>query len=302
MKLISSSSLLVTLAALSSSNTNAFSSLRQLNLGPSTTTKLSTQKSEENPKTVQDLWQNQLGKFLTTGLVTASLWAAPAALVSNNNNFDVTPQIFTSSVANAKQMASASGSRVNKDPESLLRYGLPINSKEVRQRETAAAISVFLLVVYLARVIWFCVDSLLLLLCLQLRFFRLQKKINRSVNCKVKLRPSNKTLVPNANRQPWIMSKRSNACWAMPIYPNLVATPNFALPLLKKLEPKLNPPQMAWKTPWTHKMEVTRNDKPWTRPMPHKNACPSCWRPWKRIWCPKITRSRFRMPTKICLN
>jgi hypothetical protein len=36
-----------------------------------------------------------------------------------------------SNVAVAKEMASASGSRVNKDAESLLRYGLPINNKEV---------------------------------------------------------------------------------------------------------------------------------------------------------------------------
>jgi len=34
--------------------------------------------------------------------------------------------------AMAKEMASGSGSRVNKDPESLLRLGLPINNKEVR--------------------------------------------------------------------------------------------------------------------------------------------------------------------------
>lgn len=35
-------------------------------------------------------------------------------------------------MANAKEMASGTGSRVNKDPESLLRYGLPIDNKEVR--------------------------------------------------------------------------------------------------------------------------------------------------------------------------
>lgn len=34
--------------------------------------------------------------------------------------------------AAAKEMASGSGSRVNKDPESLLRYGLPIANKDVR--------------------------------------------------------------------------------------------------------------------------------------------------------------------------
>jgi hypothetical protein len=77
-------------------------------------------------------WGDQLGKVVATGLVTASLWAAPA-MIQNPSYVDAGgPQIFSSSVANAKQMASATGSRVNKDPESLLRYGLPINSKEVR--------------------------------------------------------------------------------------------------------------------------------------------------------------------------
>ena len=76
-------------------------------------------------------WKDQIGKILATGLVTASLWASPAAIQETPFGGPDGPQIFQSSVANAKQMASASGSRVNKDPESLLRYGLPINSKEV---------------------------------------------------------------------------------------------------------------------------------------------------------------------------
>lgn len=41
--------------------------------------------------------------------------------------------VIASSVASAKEMASGSGTRVNKDPESLLRYGLPIKNKEVRE-------------------------------------------------------------------------------------------------------------------------------------------------------------------------
>ena len=41
---------------------------------------------------------------------------------------DSTASLF---VASAKDKASATGSRVNKDPESLLRLGLPINNKEV---------------------------------------------------------------------------------------------------------------------------------------------------------------------------
>lgn len=85
-----------------------------------------------NNDDISDSWQHQMGKLLATGLVTASLWAAPVTMQQNFNHFDNGPQLFPSTVANAKQMASASGSRVNKDPESLLRYGLPINSKEVQ--------------------------------------------------------------------------------------------------------------------------------------------------------------------------
>ena len=69
--------------------------------------------------------------------LAAALWVAPATMAgplsstfpnyvaSNNNN------MISSSIANAKEMASGSGTRVNKDPESLLRLGLPIKNKEV---------------------------------------------------------------------------------------------------------------------------------------------------------------------------
>lgn len=67
--------------------------------------------------------------------LAAALWGAPATVaphllpLTNNNHNNV---IVSSSMANAKEMASGTGSRVNKDPESLLRYGLPIDNKEVR--------------------------------------------------------------------------------------------------------------------------------------------------------------------------
>jgi len=79
-------------------------------------------------------WQHWMQKTVTTAAVAASLWSAPAFLDSNSfNNPDVMmTQTGSSTVAMAKEMASGSGSRVNKDPESLLRYGLPINNKEVR--------------------------------------------------------------------------------------------------------------------------------------------------------------------------
>jgi hypothetical protein len=70
----------------------------------------------------------QAQKAVTAVFVAGALWAAPATMsqvpVLN------TPNPMTM-VAFAKEMASASGSRVNKDPESLLRYGLPIDNKEV---------------------------------------------------------------------------------------------------------------------------------------------------------------------------
>jgi len=76
-------------------------------------------------------WQQQVHKTVATALVTASLWTAPAFLASSSNNGMMTP-LTQSTTAVAKEMASGSGSRVNKDPESLLRLGLPINNKEVR--------------------------------------------------------------------------------------------------------------------------------------------------------------------------
>ena len=67
--------------------------------------------------------------------LAAAMWAAPATMagpvassfpsVASGNN------VIASSVASAKEMARGTGTRVNKDPESLLRYGLPINNKEV---------------------------------------------------------------------------------------------------------------------------------------------------------------------------
>jgi hypothetical protein len=88
--------------------------------------------------------------FAATFLAGA-IWAAPSAFVAStnleyndgaihnsNNNHYPTPLflngIRSSVAAEAKEMASGSGSRVNKDAESLLRYGLPIpKDKEIRK-------------------------------------------------------------------------------------------------------------------------------------------------------------------------
>lgn len=68
---------------------------------------------------------NPFANAAAAAIMGATLWASPAALAPINS---VAPMV---SVANAKEMASGSGSRVNKDADSLLRYGLPINNKEV---------------------------------------------------------------------------------------------------------------------------------------------------------------------------
>jgi hypothetical protein len=70
--------------------------------------------------------------------MTAFLWGSPALIaeqvmsIPSSNGLSKVLVVDPSTVANAKEMASGTGSRVNKDPESLLRLALPIKSKEVR--------------------------------------------------------------------------------------------------------------------------------------------------------------------------
>jgi hypothetical protein len=69
-------------------------------------------------------------RAVASALVAGALWAAPAATTNVLPNHHY-PFLMVTSIASAKEMASASGSRVNKDAESLLQNGLPINNKEV---------------------------------------------------------------------------------------------------------------------------------------------------------------------------
>jgi hypothetical protein len=104
----------ITCLALSTTSAGAFA--------PSTNSphRISTEL-KASPKWLQQKAQ----QTVVTAAVAASLWSAPAFLDSTG----FVPSAF--STATAKEMASGSGSRVNKDAESLLRYGLPINNKEV---------------------------------------------------------------------------------------------------------------------------------------------------------------------------
>lgn len=96
-------------------------------------------KSQNEPNVVDVLESvDATVKGALSGMaLAAALWAAPATLAgpmtSHFPNVASGDGVMASSIASAKEMASGSGTRVNKDAESLLRYGLPINNKEVRQ-------------------------------------------------------------------------------------------------------------------------------------------------------------------------
>lgn len=93
-------------------------------------------KPDENVDKIQILpyFMKEAQGVLSAGMMAALLWSSPVTMLqTNNQNNIMIENIRTSIVADAKEMASGSGSRVNKDAESLLRYGLPIKNKEVRQ-------------------------------------------------------------------------------------------------------------------------------------------------------------------------
>lgn len=153
-----------------------------------TTAMSMTKESNDGTSLLETLY-----KAMAATLVAGVLWASPAALNTNVND------IFTPSltmVANAKEMASGSGSRVNKDPESLLRYGLPINSKEVRPLFMLYDIEIGDTPCRLS----FAHHSSLLLL-----FFRF-------VNCRERLKIFDRKLVRNGNWQHWMEFERLEPC------------------------------------------------------------------------------------------
>lgn len=75
---------------------------------------------------------NAVAKACATAAMTAFLWGAPGVITEQTITHNLPLPVETSTIANAKDKASATGSRVNKDAESLLRLGLPIKNKEVR--------------------------------------------------------------------------------------------------------------------------------------------------------------------------
>lgn len=114
-------------------------------LSPTTTTSLSSSSSSpslsattdnnnddtnsNNNNSIQTIVSNMAGFAFATSV----MWSAPAMMPSIlPDNYSNNPNV----VAMAIEKASGSGSRVNKDADSLLRYGLPITNKEVRQLQS----------------------------------------------------------------------------------------------------------------------------------------------------------------------
>jgi len=108
----------------------AFISPSSLSAIPTTTTSLQAERSNNNV----------FSTFCATAAMSAFLWGSPAMLAEQATThqlpFGLSEVVEHNVVASAKDKASATGSRVNKDAESLLRLGLPINSKEVRELQT----------------------------------------------------------------------------------------------------------------------------------------------------------------------
>lgn len=136
---------LSTLLAVDRHNNNVVSSFQ---IRPTITTKITVLKSKQQQQQ-QKQQRNQLSlsfmrqiedntkKLITGTVLTSLLWTAPVTLSQQTNNIPFVGNNNNNAIVHAKEMASGSGSRVNKDPESLLRLGLPIDSKEARQLQSS---------------------------------------------------------------------------------------------------------------------------------------------------------------------
>jgi hypothetical protein len=98
-----------------------------------------TKKETEGSKEFWHNAQQDLKSTVAAVALAGALWASPASLASqssptmdHSNGNPTVSMLSQMGSASAKEMASGSGARVNKDAESLLRYGLPIKNKEVR--------------------------------------------------------------------------------------------------------------------------------------------------------------------------
>jgi len=128
---------------------------------PSLNTRQTTSLQAElnNNNNIKNVFTN----FYAIAAMSAFLWGSPTMLAEQASThqyqfpFGLNNVIEQNVMANAQDKASATGSRVNKDPESLLRLGLPINNKEVRI--ACVCVNSLLLPIFSSRFV-FCVTKM----------------------------------------------------------------------------------------------------------------------------------------------
>lgn len=140
--------LAATAASVAITNVEAFSPVTPISTTSSSSNGANTVLWAEPSKPFLRTAEEHVKNAFAATFLAGAIWTAPSAFVavtdnqydSNDHHHQQQPSFFlnerirSSVVAEAKEMASGSGSRVNKDAESLLRYGLPIpKDKEIRK-------------------------------------------------------------------------------------------------------------------------------------------------------------------------
>jgi len=109
---------------------------------PSLNTRQTTSLQAERNHNKNSKINNVLSNCYAIAAMSALLWGSPTMLAEQASthqyqfpfglNDVIEHNVMANAGGGAQDKASATGSRVNKDPESLLRLGLPINNKQVR--------------------------------------------------------------------------------------------------------------------------------------------------------------------------
>jgi len=125
-----------------SSSSSSSSSTFNIQQKQATTLQATEHNNDESRIDVGFFNKNSMTNCFATAAMSALLWVSPAMLAEQTSTaqyqlpLGLNNAIERNFVADAQDKASATGSRVNKDAESLLRLGLPIKNKEVRQLQT----------------------------------------------------------------------------------------------------------------------------------------------------------------------
>jgi len=103
------------------------------------TTSLQAERNHNKNSNINNVFSN----CYAIAAMSALLWGSPTMLAEQASthqyqfpfglNDVIEHNVMANAGGGAQDKASATGSRVNKDPESLLRLGLPINNKQVRE-------------------------------------------------------------------------------------------------------------------------------------------------------------------------